>query len=214
MSDEIERDEDVFLIGEEVGEYNGAYKVSKGMHERYGSKRIVDTPISEAGFAGIGVGAAMYGLKPIVEFMTMNFALQACDHIFNSAAKAHYMSNGIVKVPIVFRGINGVSAGVASQHTQCFASFYGNCAGLKVVSIYDCEDARGLLKSAIRDPNPVVVLENEMMYGVSFDVPDSVMDKDFLIPIGKAKIQRPGTDVTITAHAKMVHKSLEAAEIL
>lgn len=214
MCEEIERDEDVFLIGEEVGAYNGAYKVSKDMHKKYGDKRIVDTPITEAGFAGIGVGAAMYGLKPIVEFMTMNFALQACDHIMNSAAKAHYMSNGIVKVPIVFRGINGVSAGVGSQHTQCFASFYGNVAGLKVISIYDVEDARGLLKAAIRDPNPVVFLENEMMYGVNFDVEDHIMDKDFVLPIGKAKIQRAGTDVTITAHAKMVHKSLEAAEIL
>lgn len=214
MCDEIERDEKVFLIGEEVGQYNGAYKVSKGMYDKYGPSRIWDTPISEAGFAGISVGAAMYGLKPIVEFMTWNFALQACDHIVNSAAKTHYMSNGIVTTPIVFRGINGVSAGVASQHTQCFASMYGNVAGLKVVSIYDCEDARGLLKSAIRDPNPVVVLENEMMYGVNFDFDDSVMDKDFLVPIGKAKIMREGKDVTITAHAKMVHRSLEAAAVL
>lgn len=214
MCDEIERDEKVFLIGEEVAQYNGAYKVSKGMYDKFGGDRIIDTPITEAGFTGIGVGAAMYGLKPIVEFMTWNFALQACDHIINSAAKSHYMSNGIVEVPIVFRGINGVSAGVASQHTQCFASFYGNIAGLKTVSIYDVEDARGLLKAAIRDPNPVVVLENEMMYGVQFDVSDEIMDKDFVLPIGKAKIMREGKDITITAHAKMVQRALEAADLL
>jgi len=214
MCEEIERDEKVFLIGEEVGEYNGAYKVSKGMHDKYGPSRIWDTPITEAGFTGIGVGAAMYGLKPIVEFMTWNFALQACDHIINSAAKTHYMSNGIVSTPIVFRGINGVSAGVASQHTQCFASFYGNIPGLKTVSLYDVEDARGLLKAAIRDPNPVVVLENEMMYGVSFEVDDRIMDKDFVLPIGKAKVMREGTDITLTAHAKMVHVCLQAADEL
>lgn len=214
MCDEIERDPKVFLMGEEVGEYNGAYKVSKGMHDKYGPTRIWDTPISEAGFAGIGVGAALYGLKPIIEFMTWNFSLQAIDHVVNSAAKGHYMSAGDLKCPVTFRGINGISAGVAAQHSQCFGAWYSSVPGLKVVSIWNCEDARGLLKSAIRDPDPVVVLENEMMYGVPFEVPDQVMDKDFLIPIGKAKIEKEGTDVTITAFAKMVGLSLQAAEIL
>jgi pyruvate dehydrogenase E1 component beta subunit len=214
MCDEIDRDQDVFLMGEEVGSYNGAYKVSKGMYDKYGPSRIIDTPITEAGFAGIGVGAAMHGLKPIIEFMTWNFALQACDHIINSAAKTGYMSNGILECPITFRGINGVCAGVASQHTQCFASFYGNIPGLKTVSPYDAEDARGLLKAAIRDPNPVVVLENEMMYGVTFDLSEEIMDKDFIVPIGKAKIMREGSDITITAHAKMVGHAMQAADIL
>jgi len=184
------------------------------MLEKFGPSRIVDTPISESGFTGLGIGAAMYGLRPIVEFMTWNFALQAIDHVINSCAKGHYMSGGDLTCPIVFRGINGVSAGVGAQHSQCFSSWYSSCPGLKVVTMWNCEDARGLLKSAIRDNDPVVVLENEMMYGVSFDVPDSVMDKDFLIPIGKAKIERKGTDVTITAFAKMVGFSLEAADIL
>lgn len=214
MSDEIERDEKVFLIGEEVGAYNGAYKVSKGMFDRYGDKRVKDTPITESGFTGLAVGAGLYGLRPIVEFMTFNFALQGIDHIVNSCAKTHYMSGGDLNCPIVFRGINGISAGVGAQHTQCFASWYGSVPGLKVVSLYDCEDARGLLKAAIRDPDPVVVLENEMMYGTTFHCPEEVMDKDFLIPIGRAKIMREGTDCTITAHAKMVGHSVQAAEIL
>lgn len=214
MSDEIERDSKVFLIGEEVAQYNGAYKVSKGMWDRYGDKRIVDTPITEAGFTGIGVGAGLYGLRPVVEFMTFNFALQAIDHIINSCAKTHYMSEGDLTCPIVFRGINGVSASVGAQHTQCFAGWYSSVPGLKVVSPWSVEDCRGLLKAAIRDDDPVVFLENEMMYGVEFDVNDKIMDKDFLIEIGKAKIERPGTDVTITAHAKMVGHSLQAAEIL
>jgi pyruvate dehydrogenase E1 component beta subunit len=214
MCDEIERDPKVFLIGEEVGQYNGAYKVSKGMLEKFGPQRIWDTPISEAGFTGIGVGAGLKGLRPIVEFMTMNFALQAIDHIINSCAKGHYMSAGDLKCPIVFRGINGVSAGVGAQHTQCFGSVYANCPGLKVISPWSVEDVRGLLKSAIRDDDPVVFLENEMMYGVTFDADDKVMDKEFLIPIGKAKIEREGTDATITAHAKMVGLSLQAAEVL
>ena len=214
MSDDIERDSKVFLIGEEVAQYNGAYKVSKGMWDRYGDKRIVDTPITEAGFTGISVGAGLYGLRPVVEFMTFNFALQAIDHIINSCAKTHYMSEGDLTCPIVFRGINGVSASVGAQHTQCFASWYSSVPGLKVVSPWSVEDCRGLLKAAIRDDDPVVFLENEMMYGVEFDVNDKIMDKDFLIEIGKAKIERPGTDVTITAHAKMVGHSLQAAEIL
>lgn len=214
MSDEIERDENVFLMGEEVGRYNGAYKVSKGMWDRYGDKRIIDTPITEAGFTGIGVGAGLYGLRPIIEFMTFNFALQAIDHIVNSCAKTHYMSGGDLTCPIVFRGINGVSASVGAQHTQCFGSWYSSVPGLKVVSPWNVEDCRGLMKAAIRDDDPVVVLENEMMYGVEFEATPEVMDKDFLIQIGKAKIERPGTDVTITAHAKMVGHSLEAAKIL
>jgi len=184
------------------------------MLDKFGPKRIVDTPISEAGFTGIGVGAGMMGLRPIVEYMTWNFSLQAIDHIINSCAKSHYMSNGDLKCPIVFRGINGVSAGVAAQHSQCFASWYSSVPGLKVVTMWNCEDARGLLKAAIRDDDPVIVLENEMMYGVPFEVPDHVMDKDFLIPIGKAKIEKEVTDVTITAFAKMVGFSLKAAEIL
>ena len=214
MSDEIERDKNVFLIGEEVARYNGAYKVSKGMWDRYGDSRIWDTPITEAGFAGIGVGAGMYGLRPIVEFMTWKLALQAIDHIVNSCAKTHYMSAGDITCPITFRGINGVCASVGAQHTQCFGSWYSSVPGLKVVSPWNVEDCRGLIKAAIRDNDPVVVLENEMMYGVEFEVNEKVMDKDFLITIGKAKIERPGTDVTITAHAKMVGHSLAAAEIL
>lgn len=208
MCEEIERDAKVFLIGEEVGQYNGAYKVSKGMYDKYGPSRIWDTPISETGFTGISVGAGLYGLRPIVEFMTWNFAMQSIDHIVNSCAKGHYMSGGDLKCPIVFRGINGVSAGVAAQHSQCFASWYANVPGLKVVSPWSVEDTRGLLKASIRDDDPVVFLENEMMYGVNFDVSDEVLDKDFLVPIGKAKIERQGTDITITAHSKMVGYSL------
>ena len=214
MSDEIERDSSVFLIGEEVAQYNGAYKVSKGMWDRYGSDRIWDTPITEAGFTGIAVGAGLKGLRPVVEFMTVNFALQAIDHVVNSTAKTLYMSAGDLTCPITFRGINGVSASVGAQHTQCFGSWYSSVPGLKVVSPWNIEDCRGLLKASIRDNDPVVFLENEMMYGVEFDVDPKIMDKDFLIPIGKAKIERPGTDVTITAHAKMVGHSLQAAEIL
>jgi len=208
MSDEIERDPKVFLIGEEVAQYNGAYKVSKGMWDRYGSERIWDTPITEAGFTGLAVGAGLKGLRPVVEFMTFNFALQAIDHIVNSTAKTLYMSNGNLTCPIVFRGINGVCASVGAQHTQCFASWYGSVPGLKVVSPWNVEDCRGLLKAAIRDDDPVVFLENEMMYGVEFDYDDAIMDKDYIIPIGKAKIERAGTDCTIVAHAKMVGWSL------
>ncbi len=214
MCDEIERDPKVFLIGEEVGQYNGAYKVSKGMYDKYGPKRIVDTPISEAGFTGIGVGAGFMGLKPIVEFMTWNFALQSIDHIVNSCAKGRYMSGGDLSCPIVFRGINGVSAGVGAQHTQCFAAWYGQIPGIKVVCPWNIEDARGLLKASIRDPDPVVFLENEMMYGVTMTADDKIMDKDFLLPLNKAKVEREGKDVTIVAFSKMVGFSLEAAEIL
>ncbi|XP_008574794.1 PREDICTED: pyruvate dehydrogenase E1 component subunit beta, mitochondrial, partial [Galeopterus variegatus] len=190
MDEELERDEKVFLLGEEVAQYDGAYKVSRGLWKKYGDKRIIDTPISEMGFAGIAVGAAMAGLRPICEFMTFNFSMQAIDQVINSAAKTYYMSGGLQPVPIVFRGPNGASAGVAAQHSQCFAAWYGHCPGLKVVSPWSSEDAKGLIKSAIRDNNPVVVLENELMYGVPFEFPAEAQSKDFLIPIGKAKIER------------------------
>lgn len=208
------RDDTVFILGEEVAEYQGAYKVTRGLLQKYGPKRVKDTPITEAGFTGIAVGAAMQGLRPIVEFMTYNFSLQAIDQIINSAAKHHYMSAGQITVPIVFRGANGAAAGVAAQHSQCFAAWYSQVPGLKVVVPYDSEDARGLLKSAIRDPDPVIVLENEILYGETFDVPEEALDKDFLIPIGKAKVMRPGTDVTLVAHGKMVGYNLKAAEAL
>jgi pyruvate dehydrogenase E1 component beta subunit len=214
MDEELERDEKVFLMGEEVAKYNGAYKVSKGLWDKYGDKRIIDTPITEAGFTGLAVGAAYHDTKPIVEFMTWNFAMQAIDHIINSAAKQYYMSAGDINVPIVFRGSNGAAAGVAAQHSQCFAAWYGSVPGLKVVVPYDAEDARGLLKAAIRDPNPVVVLENELLYGVSFPVSKEAQDKDFLLPIGKAKIMKQGTDVTIVAFSRMVGVAIEAATAL
>ncbi|HEY9538833.1 MAG TPA: pyruvate dehydrogenase complex E1 component subunit beta [Kiloniellaceae bacterium] len=211
MAEEMRRDERVFLMGEEVAEYQGAYKVSQGLLDEFGARRVVDTPITEHGFAGLGVGAAMYGLRPIVEFMTFNFAMQAIDQIVNSAAKTHYMSGGQVSSPIVFRGPNGAAARVAAQHSQCYASWYAHIPGLKVVAPYTAADAKGLLKSAIRDNNPVIFLENEILYGQSFEVPDS---KDWTVPIGKARIARPGKDVTITAFSIMVGKALEAAEKL
>ncbi|GAB4361141.1 MAG: pyruvate dehydrogenase complex E1 component subunit beta [Kiloniellaceae bacterium] len=211
MAEEMRRDERVFLMGEEVAEYQGAYKVSQGLLDEFGARRVVDTPITEHGFTGLGVGAAMYGLRPIVEFMTFNFAMQAIDQIINSAAKTHYMSGGQVSSPIVFRGANGAAARVAAQHSQCYASWYAHVPGLKVVAPYSAADAKGLLKSAIRDDNPVVFLENEILYGQSFEVPD---DKDWIVPIGKARIARPGKDVTITAFSIMVGKALEAAEKL
>lgn len=171
MVDEMRRDDKVFLMGEEVGQYQGAYKVSKGMLDEFGANRVWDTPITEAGFTGIGVGAGLMGLRPIIEFMTINFSMQSIDHIINSCAKAHYMSNGDLTCPIVFRGINGVSAGVAAQHSQCFAAWYGSCPGLKTVVPWNAEDALGLMRASIRDNDPVMFLENEMMYGVEFDVP-------------------------------------------
>ena len=211
MAEEMRADDAVFLMGEEVAQYQGAYKVSQGLLEEFGEKRVIDTPITEAGFTGLGVGAAFVGLKPIVEFMTFNFAMQAIDQIINSAAKTLYMSGGQVNSPIVFRGPNGAAARVAAQHSQCYASWYAHCPGLKVVAPYDAADAKGLLKSAIRDPNPVVFLENEILYGKSFDVPD---DADFTVPIGKARVVRQGGDVTITAFSLMVERALEAAEVL
>jgi len=212
MAEEMRRDETVFLMGEEVAEYNGAYKVSQGLLDMFGSKRVVDTPITEHGFAGLGVGAAFGGLRPIVEFMTFNFSMQAMDQIINSAAKTLYMSGGQMGCPIVFRGPNGAASRVGAQHSHCFASLYAHCPGLKVVSPYSAGDAKALLKTAIRDPNPVVFLENELLYGHTFD--DVSQDPDFTLPIGKALIRREGKDVTITAFSIMVEKALKAAETL
>lgn len=214
MDEEMEKDDKVIVLGEEVAVYHGAYKVTRGLWEKYGDKRVIDTPITEAGFAGIAVGAAMGGIKPICEFMTFNFAMQAIDHVINSAAKGHYMSAGILNCPIVFRGPNGSSAGVGAQHSQCFAAWYGACPGLKVLAPYSSEDAKGLLKSAIVDPNPVVFLEHELMYGVDFEMSDEALKDDFYVPIGKAKIEREGTDITLVAFSQPVGFALEAAEIL
>ncbi|CAM6048696.1 unnamed protein product [Sphagnum compactum] len=214
IDEEMSADSKVLVLGEEVGEYQGAYKITKGLLQKFGPERMLDTPITEAGFTGLGVGAAFLGLKPIVEFMTFNFAMQAIDHIINSAAKTNYMSGGTINVPIVFRGPNGAAAGVAAQHSQCFAAWYGQVPGLKVVAPYNAEDARGLLKAAIRDPDPVVFLENELMYGESFPVSPDVLDPSFTLPIGQAKIEREGKDITITAFSKMVGYALKAADEL
>ncbi len=211
MVEEMRKDDKVFLMGEEVAQYQGAYKVSQGLLEEFGERRVIDTPITEHGFAGLGVGAAFAGLKPIVEFMTFNFAMQAMDQIINSASKTHYMSGGQMTCPIVFRGPNGAAARVAAQHSQCYASWYAHCPGLRVLAPWSAADAKGLLKAAIRDPNPVIFLENEILYGQSFDVPE---DPDFVLPIGKAKVERPGKDVTIVAFSIMVGKALLAAEEL
>ncbi|MCW5731813.1 MAG: pyruvate dehydrogenase complex E1 component subunit beta, partial [Alphaproteobacteria bacterium] len=211
MAEEMRRDPSVFLMGEEVAEYQGAYKVSQGLLDEFGASRVIDTPITEQGFAGLGVGAAFGGLRPIVEFMTMNFAMQAIDQIINSAAKTLYMSGGQMGCPIVFRGPNGAASRVAAQHSQCYASWYAHCPGLKVVAPYSAADAKGLLKAAIRDANPVIFLENEILYGRSFEVPEI---DDFVLPIGKARIARPGRDVTIVAFSIMVGHALAAAEEL
>ncbi len=211
MSEEMRADEEVFLMGEEVADYQGAYKVSQGMLEEFGNKRVIDTPITESGFAGIGIGAAMAGLKPIVEFMTFNFAMQAIDQIINSAAKTNYMSGGQVNVPIVFRGPNGAASRVGAQHSQCFGSWFAHVPGLKVIAPYSAGDAKGLLKAAIRDQNPVIFLENELLYGRSFEVPDV---SDHVLPIGKASIIRSGKHLTITAFSIMLEKALEASNIL
>lgn len=211
MAEEMRRDKDVFLMGEEVAQYNGAYKVSQGLLDEFGAQRVIDTPITEMGFTGLGVGAAMSGLKPIVEFMTFNFSMQAIDHIINSAAKTLYMSGGQLGTPIVFRGPNGAASRVGAQHSQCYASWYAHCPGLKVVAPYSASDAKGLLKAAIRDPNPVIFLENELIYGQSFEVPE---DTDHVVPIGKAAIKRRGAHVTITAFSRMVGVALHAADEL
>ena len=211
MAEEMRRDPDVFLMGEEVAQYQGAYKVSRDLLQEFGDRRIIDTPITEHGFAGMGVGAAMAGLKPIIEFMTFNFAMQAIDHIINSAAKTLYMSGGQIKASVVFRGPNGAASRVAAQHSQDYAAWYGHVPGLKVIAPYDSADAKGLLKAAIRDPNPVVFLEHEMLYGSEFDVPEDI---DWVVPIGKAKVRREGKDVTLVAYSRMVGFCLQAAEKL
>merc|ERR1712216_510092 len=188
-------------MGEEVGDYQGAYKITKGLVQKFGPERVIDTPITEAGFTGMAIGSAMAGCRPIVEFMTFNFSMQAIDHVINSAAKINYMSGGDIPCPIVFRGPNGCAAGVAAQHSQCFAAWYGHCPGLKVISPYDSEDCKGLLKAAVRDPDPCVFLENELLYGTTFDIADEVLGEDFVVPIGKAKVQRQGKDITLVAHS-------------
>lgn len=211
MAEEMRLDPKVFVIGEEVAEYQGAYKVTQGLLQEFSSDRVIDSPITEHGFAGLGVGAAFLGLKPIVEFMTFNFSMQAIDQIINSAAKTLYMSGGQMGCPIVFRGPNGAASRVGAQHSQCFASWYAHCPGLKVVSPYTAADAKGLLKSAIRDPNPIIFLENELLYGRTFEVPS---DEDYTVPIGKANIIREGTDVTLISFSIGVDVCLKAAELL
>jgi pyruvate dehydrogenase E1 component beta subunit len=211
MAMEMRADADVFLMGEEVAQYQGAYKISQGLLDEFGPRRVIDTPITEHGFTGMAVGAAMTGLKPIVEFMTFNFAMQAIDQIINSAAKTLYMSGGQMGAPITFRGPNGAASRVGAQHSQCYASWYAHCPGLKVVAPWSAADAKGLLRAAIRDPNPVIVLENEILYGHSFEVPTA---EDFVLPIGKAKIERAGEHVTIVAFSVMVGVAMQAAEAL
>lgn len=214
IAEELDRDDDVFLMGEEVAQYNGAYKISRGLLDRFGERRVIDTPITEMGFTGLTVGAALAGLKPICEFMTFNFAMQSIDHIINSAAKTLYMSGGTQPCNITFRGPNGAAAGVAAQHSQCYAAWYGSIPGLKVVSPYSAEDYRGLFKAAVRDPNPVVFLENEIAYGDTFDVSEEALSTDFVIPFGKLKVEREGSDITLVSHTRNVLHCLEAAERL
>ena len=211
IAEEMRRDPNVFLLGEEVAEYQGAYKVSQGLLQEFGPQRVIDTPITEHGFTGLGVGTGFAGLRPIVEFMTFNFAMQAMDQIINSAAKTRYMSGGQMSCPIVFRGPNSIASRVAAQHSQCYASWYAHVPGLKVVAPYTGADHKGLLKAAIRDPNPVIFLEHELVYGESFAVPD---DPEFIVPIGKARIVRPGEHVTITVFSRMVKMAMQAAEEL
>ncbi|HVA12320.1 MAG TPA: pyruvate dehydrogenase complex E1 component subunit beta [Stellaceae bacterium] len=211
IAEEMRRDENVFLMGEEVAEYQGAYKISQNLLQEFGPRRVIDTPISEHGFCGIGIGAAMAGLRPIVEFMTWNFAMQAMDQLINSAAKTRYMSGGQMSCPIVFRGPNGAAARVAAQHSQDYGSWYAHVPGLKVIAPFTAADHKGLLKAAIRDPNPVIFLEHELVYGMSFPVPES---GDHVVPIGKARIARAGDQVTLIAFSRMVQIALEAAEAL
>lgn len=210
MDEEMERDENVFLLGEEVAQYNGAYKVSRGLWDKYGDKRVIDTPITEEGFAGVGIGAAVAGLRPIVEFMTFNFALQAIDQVYNNAAKFRYMSGGQLTLPMVFRGPNGPAAFLSSQHSQALASLFVHCPGLKVMNPATPYDAKGMLKSAIRDDNPVVFLEGELMYGWEGEVPED----EYLIPFGSADIKRKGGDVTLLTFGKPLKVTLEAADAL
>jgi pyruvate dehydrogenase E1 component beta subunit len=212
LAEELEANPKVFILGEEVAQYNGAYKVTKGLLDRFGEKRVIDTPITESGFTGLAVGAALSGLHPVCEFMTFNFAMQAIDQVVNSAAKTLYMSGGIQPCNITFRGPNGFASGVAAQHSQDYSAWYGSIPGLKVVSPWSAEDAKGLLKAAIRDPNPVCVLENELMYGQSFPMSEAAQKDDFVIPFGKAKIERAGKDLTIVSLSRCVGQALVAAE--
>ena len=214
IDEEMLLDPDVFLIGEEVGEYQGAYKITQGLLQKYGPKRVVDTPISEHGFAGLAVGAAFSGLRPIVEFMSFNFSMQAVDQIVNSAAKTNYMSGGQISCPIVFRGPNGAAAGVAAQHSQCYASWYSHIPGLKVIAPYFAADYKGLMKSAIRDPNPVIFLENEIAYGHKHEVGPEVLGSDYLVEIGKASVVKEGRDATVISFSLQVQYALDAANIL
>ena len=211
IDEEMERDEKVFVMGEEVAQYQGADKVTKGLFQKYGEKRVIDTPITEMGFAGIATGAAYKGLRPVCEFMTFNFSMQAIDQIVNSAGKQFYMTGGDMTVPIVFRGPNGAASGVAAQHSQCFAGWYSSVPGLKVVAPYSSADAKGLIKAAIRDENPVVFLENELLYGTPFPMTDEQQSSDYTIPIGEARVEREGTDVSIVTFSKMVGTALEVA---
>lgn len=212
--EEMERDESVFILGEEVAEYQGAYKVTRGLLEKFGEKRVIDTPITEHGFTGLAIGAAFNGLRPIVEFMTFNFAMQAVDQIVNSAGKTHYMSNGSIKCPIVFRGPNGAAQRTGAQHSQCFASWYGHIPGLTVVAPYSAEDHRGLLKAAIRSDNPVVFLESELLYNDVHEIGQCALHVDYLGEIGKARVLTDGTDVTLVTYSRQVRNALEARRML
>ncbi|CAJ2503636.1 Uu.00g110300.m01.CDS01 [Anthostomella pinea] len=214
MAEELEQNDKVFLLGEEVAQYNGAYKITKGLLDRFGDKRVIDTPITESGFTGLAVGAALAGLAPVCEFMTFNFAMQAIDQIVNSAAKTLYMSGGIQPCNVTFRGPNGFASGVGAQHSQDYSAWYGSIPGLKVVAPWSAEDAKGLLKAAIRDPNPVCVLENELMYGVSFPMSEAAQKDDFVLPFGKAKIERQGKDLTMVSLSRTVGQCMVAAEAL
>ncbi|KAJ4408892.1 pyruvate dehydrogenase E1, beta subunit [Neurospora sp. IMI 360204] len=214
LAEELEANDKVFVMGEEVAQYNGAYKVTKGLLDRFGDRRVIDTPITEMGFTGLAVGAALSGLHPVCEFMTFNFAMQSIDHIVNSAAKTLYMSGGIQPCNITFRGPNGFAAGVGAQHSQDYSAWYGSVPGLKVLSPWSAEDAKGLLKAAIRDPNPVVFLENELMYGQVFPMSEAAQKDDFVLPIGKAKVERAGNDLTIVTMSRCVGQSIVAAEAL
>ncbi len=214
LDEEMERDNRIFMLGEEIGEYQGAYKVSQGLLAKYGSERIIDTPITEHAFTGLAVGAALNGLLPIVEFMTFNFAMQAIDQIINSAAKIHYMSGGLVKCPLVLRGPNGIASRTAAQHSQCFASWYSHIPGLKVIAPYFADDFRGLLKSAIRDPNPIIFLESELLYAEEHEVPEHTLSKDYLVNIGEAKIFKVGKDLTVISFSRAMRVIIEAATIL
>ncbi|PWN24178.1 thiamine diphosphate-binding protein [Microstroma glucosiphilum] len=214
MEEEMLRDDNVFVLGEEVARYNGAYKITKGLLDKFGERRVIDTPITEAGFGGLAVGAALAGLRPVCEFMTFNFAMQAIDQIVNSGAKTYYMSGGNVPCPVVFRGPNGAAAGVGAQHSQDYSSWYGQIPGMKVISPWSAEDCRGLLKASIRDPNVTVFLENEILYGQSFPVTPEVLSDDFVLPIGKAKVERVGKDITLVAHSIAVNYCMAAAEQL